>query len=620
MIRPRLHDAVHDILHAATPTRRPVESGRAPLDAMYIYGKPHTPGPGDERDAERDSARPAQRSSSHGHGPVAHLSLPRPPPPTSSTSTSTAAAPDPGPKSRRKSLPVAFPFPPLFQPNTSSTSLAPSTAEGRPVPLDNTTAAHRISALQKLNSTYPSSVRRHRYAKSTGAQSSTYSQPVLVRTYSGPPPSQSVQGTRNSRYRPSSSNRGNSRRVPLPSSSRQSTSNLSGRPSQPALSGTAAGNDHSSRESGGRAGTMNMPRYKHKKPTSKLPLSIPLPWQWQSSLGREQDESRLPPLEAFSFKSFMAEMQARGGDDDIGADLDRIAEICARSRYSLSNQYEVHVAPHGSGESFATEPAPGGRRRAHTHTIGGPTLQAFNSEEDESVAARTHRKRRSGGRRKSVAYGTLETIMSSSRSSEEDQAKKKPAAEIANELRGRAGKKTGDSSAGAAATSHDTPQDSSSSDPRTKGSLLRKKSSSFATAVIDSGRSVGKADTASSLISEPALPHTSNTNLSVRTAPDGPLGEGSLHNSRPGSPEQQQVEVHLADDLPHDEGQKAGGGGGEPRAAWSAWMPWRSHPKSDPPPTIIGRDQSSHAEGSLRQLLKGIDINSDKGKAIDREG
>ena len=523
-----------------------------------------------------------------------------------------------GPKPRRKSLPVAFPFPPLFQPNTSSTSLAPSTAEGRPVPLDNTTAAHRISALQKLNSTYPSSVRRHRYAKSTGAQSSTYSQPVLVRTYSGPPPSQSLQGARSSRYRPSSGNRGNSRRVPLPSSSRQSTTSLSGRPSQPALSGTAAANDHSSRESGSRAGTMNMPRYKHKKSTSKLPLSIPLPWQWQSSLGREQDEARLPPLEAFSFKSFMAEMQARGGDDDIGADLDRIAEICARSRYSLSNQYEVHVAPHGSGESFATGPVPGGRRRAHTHSIGGPTLQAFNLEEDESAAARTHRKRRSGGRRKSVAYGTLETIMSSSRSSEEDQAKKKPAAEIANEVRGRAGKKTGDGSTGTATKPHDMPQDGSSSDTLSKGALLRKKSASFATAVIDSGRSVGRADTTSSLISEPALPHTSNTNLSVRTAPDGPLGEGSLHNSRPGSPQQQQVEVHLADDLPHEEEQKAGSG--EPRAAWSAWMPWRTHLKSDPPPPINGRDPSSHAEGSLRQLLKGVDINSDKGKAIDREG
>ena len=361
---------------------------------------------------------------------------------------------------------------------------------------------------------------------------------------------------------------------------------------------------------------MNMPRHKHKKSTSKLPLSLPLPWQWQSSFGREQDEARLPPLEAFSFKSFMAEMQARGGDDDIGADLDRIAEICARSRYSLSNQYEVHVAPHGSGESFVTEASPGGRRRAHTHSIGGPTLQAFNSEDDESASARSHRKRRSGGRRRSVAYGTLETIMSSSRSSEEDQAKKKPAAEIQSELRGRAGKKTGVSSTGAVPRPQDTPQDSGSSDPRSKGGLVRRKSASFATAVIDSGRSIGKPDTASSLISEPALPHTSNTNLSVRTTPEGPLGEGSLHNSRPESPEQQQVEVHLADELPHQEELKVDD---EPRAAWSSWMPWRSHPKSEILPPTSAHNLSSHAEGSLRQLLKAVDINSTKGKAIERE-
>ncbi|KAK0626610.1 hypothetical protein B0T14DRAFT_534742 [Immersiella caudata] len=444
-----------------------------------------------------------------------------PPQPTHISTTSSSTLPDseptPGPPSteptsqpKKASFPLPIPFPPLFQLNKSlSTSLAPSTAQGRPIPLDNTTAAHRTSALQKLNSTYPSEVRRHRYTKSAGAQSSTYSQPVLVRTYSGPPPSQASHSVRSPRYRPSSGSRGVSRRVPLPASSRQSNTNLSGRPTQPALSGTAAGTTNTGHRLGGdgsRASGLSMPRHTPKKSSGKLPLPLslplPLPWQWQTGRS-DYDEAKLPPLEAFSFKSFLADMQARGGEDDIGADLDRIAEICARSRYSLSNQYEVHLAPHGSGLSFAGSTAPGHRRKGHNP--GGPTLQAFNSDDDDGTANRSRGKRRSGGRRKSVAYGTLETIMSSSRSSEEDKTKKKPAAEIADEVRGRAARKKWDTGG----LEHGT---NNNSHPRSsQASLGRKKSASFATAIIDNNRSIGKNDAAA------ALPSSSNRTDSSHT-------------------------------------------------------------------------------------------------------
>ncbi|KOS19691.1 hypothetical protein ESCO_000367 [Escovopsis weberi] len=65
--------------------------------------------------------------------------------------------------------------------------------------------------------------------------------------------------------------------------------------------------------------------------------------------GRTEEEARLPPVEAFTFKSFIANIEAQGGGGsvgDINADLDRIAEICARSRYSLSNQYERSRTSH----------------------------------------------------------------------------------------------------------------------------------------------------------------------------------------------------------------------------------------------------------------------------------
>ncbi|KAJ4306566.1 hypothetical protein N0V88_001370 [Collariella sp. IMI 366227] len=340
--------------------------------------------------------------------------------------------------------------------NTPSASLAPSTAEGRPVPLTHADA-HHTSALQKLNSKYPSTIRRHGYTpEAPGAQSSTYSQPVIVRTYSGPPPSQGSRSTRSRQYRPPSSSRGVSRRVPLPSSTSPGSGSIPSQPIQPTVSDVGVGtantpgtNDTTLEVDGSDAYEVSMPRpYKAKTATTNITTSskLPLPlWPWHSR--HEPEEPKLPPLEAFTFKSFLAELQVRGGDSDISADLDRIAEICARSRYSLSNQYEVHVAPHGSGAAFVPSsdqgpPVPPSAARGKGHqghsrsrSGGGPTLQAVGSDDETSVRSGYRRRHGGGGaggggRRKSVAYGTLETIMSSSRSSEEDKSKKKSAEEL----------------------------------------------------------------------------------------------------------------------------------------------------------------------------------------------
>ncbi|KAK6596765.1 hypothetical protein H4I96_09417 [Botrytis cinerea] len=48
-------------------------------------------------------------------------------------------------------------------------------------------------------------------------------------------------------------------------------------------------------------------------------------------------DMKLPPVEAFSFKGIMDEIKHGVSDD-----LERIAEICARSKYSLANQHEFH--------------------------------------------------------------------------------------------------------------------------------------------------------------------------------------------------------------------------------------------------------------------------------------
>lgn len=494
-------------------------------------------------------------------------------------------------------------------------------AEGRPIPLDNGTAAHRISTLRELNSNYPSPVNRHGYAKSSGAQSSTYSQPVIVRTYSGPSPS----NTHSYPYRPSSVSRGGSKRIPLPSSSRAGSylSRGSAKPTISHAGSSRPGRPPSSTAStNGRVIVDNMPSHKSKQKKSKMP------WQWPLINQREQEEPKLPPLEAFSFKSFMAGLQNEG----ISSDLDRIAEICARSRYSLSNQYEVHVAPHGSGASFASFSARN-RRRTNNGPVG-PTLQAITSDDDER-SSRGHRKRRSGARRKSVAYGTLETIMSSSRSSEEDKTKKKSAAEIAEEVRGRAARKSSESPTSASGA---TPSGGSATrsekrsgeaarqqDDRAGRRASRRKSGSLANTLLEKEKHRGVASnvtsprsSASALVGEPAHPQTSPNHLEIRTAPEGAAGESS--GPRRQSPENTELMDELADMVSRTDEQKSQHNG--LLAGWNTWMPW----KGTAPSSLGGQSANprgsgapSHAEGSLRQLLMTVESrDKDKGKAVIR--
>ncbi|KAK1986592.1 hypothetical protein LZ30DRAFT_746327 [Colletotrichum cereale] len=464
-----------------------------------------------------------------------------------------------------------FSFPPLFQPNTSSTSLVPSTAEGRPIPLDDSIAAHRTSALRELNSNYPS---RHRYAKSTGAQSSTYSQPVIVRTYSG------------SHSRPTSTNRSNG----------IGGGGLGSRAAFSVVSSPAA--------SVRRIIALRTP-FGGSKSSQHGGLSIARGMAKKRLEGQDA-LAKLPPVEAYSFKSMMANIEAQEGENNINADLDRIAEICARSRYSLSNQYEVHVAPHGSGSSFVSH-ASSRRQRRNV----GPTLEAVVSDDE-----RRHKKRRSGGRRRSIAMGTLETIMSSSRSSEEDKSKKQSAAEITAEIRGRNARKSSDSTS-ATSSNREGEGPSSKVLEDKPPPLVRRKSSSFATAMLESTRQslatsvASPRNSAIGLVSEPALPKTSTSHLEVRTDAE----ENMAHRHAPkGSDERLRADGHEPQHHEASDQTKPPAG---LLAGLTGWVPWRL-------PPIVGLGSASaqggvsrsHAEGSLRELLKAAE-SKNKGKAVE---
>lgn len=443
--------------------------------------------------------------------------------------------PSPGPKTaqsvpdshRRHSLPLHFLPPSLWSANTSSASLVESeeAARGEHI-LDEATVANRISALRQLNGATRS---RHRYAKSTGARSSTFSQPVIVRTYSGA-------------ARPRSQQR-------------------------------------------------DVITVKKEKGLS--------------AMANGKTELKLPPVEAFSFKGIMDEIR-----HGVAEDLERIAEICARSKYSLSNQYEVHMPPHGRGEPILQRVGLGVGSHAAT---AGPTLQAIGS--DDEGARHMGRGSRAGRRTKSVAYGTLETIMSSSRSSDEDKSKKKPAAVLAEEVRGRAAKKELRASQPDDVVTNTDPEAGPSELPKT----ARSRSATFASIIIDSAQGF-KNDTASSLIpptsliSEPARPQTSTDLETMPVFDEAEHGRSptlySFMSSRQGMFRHGSMSSTLR---PEPEARHSIFG------SLGSWLPWARSSGEGESSFQTRTRSASHAEGSLRELLKSTDFDR-KGKGVDRTG
>ncbi|KAK3402991.1 hypothetical protein B0T20DRAFT_503329 [Sordaria brevicollis] len=665
-IRQGLAGSSNSLLHneddarPVIPEQQPARQASLPLRVQPPQG-PHQ-GPNQPRTPS--SPFPA---SPHSLAPLSRPAAPLPPR-LSRTPPSSDSGLVVGGRSRKKrqrpgTIPVSFPrF--FLQSRQTAVSVIPSTAEGKPFPLNDT------SARQKLASTCPAgSSGNYRYAKSTGAESRTYSKPILVRTRSAVVP----------QYRRGTSSLADSSRVPLYQSPDIETGPRSGKTD---LDTESNRNERTSSQGNQDA--------KGKKTRSKMSTSdqpengfssLPLLWERRSTSSRpivaksrNGKPKKLPPMDAFSFKSFMADMQAQGGENNIGADLDRIAEICARSRYSLSNQYEVHMAPHGSGAQLVSPtggvPAPSAgavlRRRDNlSYTSGGrsaragPTLQAIVPDEEDDGGVGSRRRRRgpgAGGRRtKSIAYGTLETIMSSSRSSEEDRSSKKPAAEIAGEVRGRIenrhsnlGLSAHNAGLGADNTiTHDTehtvgdfrrldsedsqqkPAEAATASTAAAAKLTRKKSASFATAVMDShsrssaGQLQRHESSTSALVSEPALPQTSDSHLGVRTAaaPPSAVSDPSII-TRPLNI------TRSVSDMPYRSSSRKKGyaSSSSTRGSWNAWIPWKggsggagSQQQQEleqaarvaeefVPPMSAGLNEPertvSHAEGSLRRILK----------------
>lgn len=176
--------------------------------------------------------------------------------------------------------------------------------------------------------------------------------------------------------------------------------------SQPVVVRTYSGSRHNSRNSSG----IISPRYSNMNGhTSQNPSAL--------STGLAGRVERLPSIEDFSFSAIL-----RAVDPEIREAIDAIAEICARSRLSLADEYDAHLPP--QGEITGTGPgwvagvgALVGRGRISR--IGQGWAAAENtltavpeaSSSSERLAGET-RGTPSTKKRSQSAYGSLKSVIS----------------------------------------------------------------------------------------------------------------------------------------------------------------------------------------------------------------
>ncbi|KAI9676363.1 MAG: hypothetical protein M1817_000520 [Caeruleum heppii] len=92
-----------------------------------------------------------------------------------------------------------------------------------------------------------------------------------------------------------------------------------------------------------------------------------------------QKDAKLPPVEAFSFKNIMDTVEP-----EIKGTLDVIAGVCAKSRYSLAGQYEVHLPPHqqriGQMDGVGMDQETEEEERGPTNHLAGAGVESRRGE------------------------------------------------------------------------------------------------------------------------------------------------------------------------------------------------------------------------------------------------
>ncbi|OAL46861.1 hypothetical protein IQ07DRAFT_143519 [Pyrenochaeta sp. DS3sAY3a] len=193
---------------------------------------------------------------------------------------------------------------------------------------------------------------------------------------------------------------------PAKSKSTKSTSSRTSLTSQPVVVRTYSGSRHTSRPGSG----FNTPRSlaMNGYPNNASALSRALATK----------SEQLPSPEDFSFSAIL-----RAVDPEIRDAIDAIAEICARSRMSLADEYDAHLPPQGEITStgpgwVASTGALAGRGRLARVSQGWSaadnTLMAVPEASSSSERLAQESKVGSSKRRTQSAYGSLKSVISGS--------------------------------------------------------------------------------------------------------------------------------------------------------------------------------------------------------------
>lgn len=188
---------------------------------------------------------------------------------------------------------------------------------------------------------------------------------------------------------------------PAKSKSAKSTSSRTTVTSQPVVVRTYSGSRHASRAGSG----FNTPRsFAMNGHTTASALSAGL-------AGRTE---HLPSAEEFSFSAIL-----RAVDPEIREAIDAIAEICARSRMSLADEYDAHLPPQGeitgAGPGWAASTL-AGRGRLSRINQGWQTENTLMAVPEASSSserlAQEGKARASSKKRSQSAYGSLKSVIS----------------------------------------------------------------------------------------------------------------------------------------------------------------------------------------------------------------
>ncbi|USP72959.1 meiosis-specific topoisomerase spo11 [Curvularia clavata] len=192
---------------------------------------------------------------------------------------------------------------------------------------------------------------------------------------------------------------------PSKSKSAKSTSSRTTVTSQPVVVRTYSGSRHTSRAGSG----FNTPR------------SFPMNGNTHTSAltaGLAGRSEQLPSAEDFSFSAIL-----RAVDPEIRDAIDAIAEICAKSRMSLADEYDSHLPPQGeitgTGPGWAASTgALVGRGRLNRisqgWTAADNTLMAVPEASSSSERLAQEGKTESSKKRSQSAYGSLKSVISGS--------------------------------------------------------------------------------------------------------------------------------------------------------------------------------------------------------------